>query len=85
MSEEEKQLFLLKQRTDDHLRSKLAQWSQLSGPEKGAFYQLLRGEKPALWRELRKEAEGKDRKGARWRPMVQELFKMAKDRKEKMP
>jgi CRISPR-associated protein Cmr6 len=85
MSEEEKQMFLLKQWTDDQLRSKLARWNQLSAPEKNAFYQLLRGEKSALWRELRKEAEGKDRKGARWRPMVNDLFKMAKDRKEKMP
>jgi CRISPR-associated protein Cmr6 len=85
MSEEEKELFLLKQATDEQLRSKLERWKDFSTPKKEAAYQLLRGEKSALWRELRKEAEGKDRKGARWRPMVQELFKMAKDRKEKMP
>jgi hypothetical protein len=60
--------------------------STLPPEQKVAVYVLLRGERVSIWKEIRQLAlEGKQKDRTRWSSSVQELFKMAKERKEKMP
>ncbi len=69
---------------------KLTQWVEKfqshSEPEKEAIYRLLQNRKPEFWKELRSKAEqGIAKEKKRFGPPVQAMFKMAKERKEKMP
>lgn len=86
MSDEEKLLYTLRQLQEPHYLSKLDHWKDLSLGERLAIYHLMRSDKSALWLDLRKKAtSGKQKERARWGQLVQDLFRMAKDRKEKMP
>lgn len=86
MSDGEKLLYALKQLTGPQFLSKLDRWKDLAPAERVAIYDLMRSDKASLWLDLRKKAtEGKQKEKARWGQLVQDLFKLAKDRKEKMP
>ncbi len=86
MSDVEKLLYTLRQLQEPQFLSKLDRWKDLPPDERLAIYHLMRSDKSALWLDLRKKAtEGKQKEKARWGQLVQDLFKMAKDRKEKMP
>lgn len=86
MSEEEKQIYLLTQLNEQKFLARLDNWRKLEMPEKIALYTLLRGDKKDLWLDLRQKVEsGKQKEKARWGSLVQDLFRMAKERKEKMP
>ena len=86
MSDEEKLLYTLRHLQEPQYLSKLDHWKDLTLGERLAIYHLMRSDKSALWLDLRKKAtEGKQKEKARWGQLVQDLFKMAKDRKEKMP
>jgi CRISPR type III-B/RAMP module RAMP protein Cmr6 len=86
MSDEERQLYALGQLGEQQFLSKLDRWKDLSHGEKTATYTLMRREKTALWLDIKQKASGgKQKEKARWGQLVQDLFKMAKERKEKMP
>lgn len=86
MTEDEKLQYALKQLQEPQFHSKLDRWKDLTPGERLAIYHLMRSEKAALWLDPRKKAtEGKQKEKTRWGQLVQDLFQMAKDRKEKVP
>jgi CRISPR/Cas system CMR subunit Cmr6 (Cas7 group RAMP superfamily) len=86
MTEEETVMYTLKQLQEPQFVSKLDRWRDLSPGERLGIYHLMRSDKTAFWLDLRKKAtEGKQKEKARWGHLVQDLFRMAKERKEKMP
>ena len=86
MSEEESLLYTLTILQEPQFLSKLDRWNDLTPGERAAVYQLMRTAKASLWIDLRKKAlEGKQKEKTRWGQFVGDIFKMAKDRKEKMP
>lgn len=86
MTDEEKQDFTLDEMKPDARQDWIAKFNQRTSPEKEAIYRLLRSREPELWLELyTKGTTGKQKERKRFAPAVQAIFKMAKDRKEKMP
>jgi CRISPR-associated protein Cmr6 len=86
MTEAEKEDFDLDEMTPDPRLQWIEKFHARTDPQKLAIYRLLRTRNPDLWRALRDKAEkGKQKERQRFSPVVQAMFKMAKDRKEKMP
>jgi len=86
MNEDESLLYTLTVLQEPQFLSKLDRWKDLTPGERVAIYQLMRTAKSSLWLDLRKKAaEGKQKEKTRWGLFVGDIFKMAKDRKEKMP
>ncbi len=86
MSEEAKVRFTLTDLGEQPFLAKVERWKDISTVEREAIYHLMRAEKKDFWLDIRRKAEtGKQREKVRWGHIVQDLFKMAKDRKEKMP
>lgn len=86
MSEEERLDFELDQMDDNQRLQWVERFDQRTDGQKLAIYRLLRLRNPDFWKELRHKAEhGKQKEIKRFSPVVQEMFKLAKQRKEKMP
>jgi CRISPR-associated protein Cmr6 len=86
MSEEDRQDFELDQMDGNQRIQWMEKIDQRTEHQKLGVYRLLRSRNPELWKELRHKAEqGKQRERQRFGPLVQEMFKLAKQRKEKMP
>lgn len=86
MSSEEKEDDVLARKDPNQLLQWIEKFEKHTDGEKAAIYRLLQSRNPDLWRELRDKAEsGKKRDKKRFTPIVQAVFKMAKNRKEKMP
>ena len=86
MTEEDRQDYDLEQMDSNQRLQWMAKIDQRSETEKLAIYRLLRSRNPGLWKELRQKAEhGKQKEKKRFGPLVMEIFKLAKQRKEKMP
>lgn len=86
MSEEERADFELDQMDSNRQLQWIEKIEQRSDSEKLAIYRLLQSRNTALWKDLRQKAEhGKQKEKKRFGPLVQEMFKIAKQRKEKMP
>ena len=78
--------FELDQLDDNQRLQWVERFDQRTDGQKLAVYRLLRIRNPDFWKQLRHKAEhGKQKEIKRFSPVVQEMFKLAKQRKEKMP
>jgi CRISPR/Cas system CMR subunit Cmr6 (Cas7 group RAMP superfamily) len=86
MTEQERVHFNLSRLTEDQFRAKLEKWKDVNELERNAIYDLFRSVKSALWLDISKKArEGKRKEKERWGMLTNEIFRMANERKEKMP
>jgi len=86
MTPEEQEDYKLAELQRDQLLNHIAGWEKLTLHEREAIYRLLKNKNPDLWREIRDASQkGKKKEKKRWSPVVAGLFKMAKDKNEKMP
>jgi len=86
MTPEQKALYEMRPWPEQKFKDLLQKLPSLPSEQKAAAYQLLRTEKIAIWQQIKHLAnEGKQKERQRWSPAAQELYKMAKERKEKMP
>lgn len=85
LSPVEREKYLLRKMNEDAFKNELLKFKELTNERKEAIYLLLRDEKKEIWLQIREFSEkGKQKDRARWTPIVQEIFKIAKSKKEKM-
>ncbi|MGA4645153.1 type III-B CRISPR module RAMP protein Cmr6 [Limisphaera sp. 4302-co] len=86
LTPEQQEDYKLDQMSEDQLKNHLLNYSKLSELQQAAVYRLLKDRRPDLWRNLRQLSEtGKQKERKRWGPLVQDMFKRAKQNNEKMP
>ncbi|TFE65870.1 type III-B CRISPR module RAMP protein Cmr6 [Methylacidiphilum caldifontis] len=87
MSELDKNVYELSKRSDQQFKDKLRNdFLNATDTEKEAFYQLLKDKKKKVWLEIKDlPQKGNKKEKKTWGQIVNEINKMAKQKKEKMP
>ncbi|KIE59472.1 hypothetical protein A946_02030 [Methylacidiphilum kamchatkense Kam1] len=88
MSPEEKEAFILHRNTNDQqFKDKLlSKFNKTNDSEKKIFYICIIKFKQNVWEEIKNMSQkGSNKERKKWGPIVQELYRMAKERKEKLP
>ncbi len=86
MTPEENEDFDLDEMNPDQRLQWIEKIDKRNDAQKQAIYRLLQSRDPDLWRQLRDKVEkGKQKEKKRFGFLVHEMFRMAKERKEKMP
>ncbi len=86
MTPEEREDDKLNRMKEDQLLNYFLRFSNLSKDKIEAVYRLLKKNERGLWQEIREKANSKNRRERdRWKPFTDHMFKLAKNKKEKMP